>query len=114
LKPSESDTDRAEAYTARADAFYITQWSTIWSRFSQITKTCTGCPAVDKTSNIAEVSARSRKLLRLSRLAGALLKKLKGGSLSSSEEAILTEATTLHNRTITLTEQLPRFESQCE
>ncbi len=114
LKPSEKDIDRAESYTARADAFYITQWSTIWSRFSQITKTCTGCPAVDKTSNIAEVSARSRKLLRLSRLAGALLKRLKGGSLSSSEEGILTEATTLHNRTITLTEQLPRFESQCE
>lgn len=114
LKPSERDTARAEAYTARANGFYIAQWTTIWSQFSQITKTCTGCPAVDKTSNIAEITERSRKFLRLSRLSGTLLKKVKGGPLSSSEEAILTGATTLHNRTVILTEQLPRFESQCE
>jgi hypothetical protein len=114
LKPSASDTKRAEAYTALADSLYVAQWTTVWSRFSQVTKTCTGCPAVDKTSNIAEVTDRSRKLLRLSKIAGTLLKKLKGGTLSSTEEALLTEATTLNDRVVTLTEQLPRFESQCE
>jgi hypothetical protein len=114
LKPGQKEIDRAESYTARANSFYITQWTTIWSRFSQIIKTCTGCPAVDKTSNIAEITERSRKLLRLSRLAGTLLRNLRDGRLTSGEEAVLTEATTLHNRTVTLTEQLPRFESQCE
>lgn len=114
LKPPQKEIDRAESYAARASSFYITQWTTIWSRFSQVTRTCTGCPAVDKTSNIAEIAERSRKLLRLSRLAGTLLKNLRGGRLTSAEEAALTEATTLHNRTVTLTEQLPRFESQCE
>jgi hypothetical protein len=114
LKPGQKEIDRAESYAARANSFYVTQWTAIWSRFSQITRTCTGCPAIDKTSNIAEVTARSRKLLRLSGLAGALLKQLNGGTLSSTEKSILTEATTLHNRTVTLTERLPRFESQCE
>ena len=114
LKPGQKEIDRADSYAARANSFYITQWTTIWSRFSQIIKTCTGCPAVDKTSNIAEITNRSRKFLRLSRLAGTLLRNLRDGRLTSGEEAVLTEATTLHNRTVTLTEQLPRFESQCE
>jgi hypothetical protein len=114
LKPPQKEIDRAESYAARANSFYTTQWTTIWSRFSQIIKTCTGCPAVDKTSNIAEITDRSRKFLRLSRLAGTLLRNLREGRLTSAEEAVLTEATTLHNRTVTLTEQLPRFESQCE
>ncbi len=114
LNPTPAQIARANAYVARANSFYLAQWTTIWSKFSQVTKVCTGCPAVDKTSNIAEISNRSKKLLRLSRLAASTLKTVRGGRLTAGDEALLTTATTLDSRTVTLTEQLPRFESECE
>jgi hypothetical protein len=104
----------AETYMRQAQELYTKQWTTIWSGFSRTSQSCTGCLAIDKTSNIAEVTDRSKKLLRLSRLAATTLKKARGGRLSSTESGLLATATTLHEKTLTVSKELPRFESQCQ
>lgn len=103
----------AESYTSQARELYVQQWTTIWSSFSQITRSCTGCAAIDKTSNIAEITERSKKLLRLSKLAAATLKRARGGHLTSTEAALLNTAKTLHESILTVSKELPTFESQC-
>lgn len=104
----------AETYIRQAQELYTKQWTTIWSGFSRTSQSCTGCLAIDKTSNIAEVTDRSKKLLRLSRRAATTLKKARGGRLSSTESGLLATATTLHEKTLTVSKELPRFESQCQ
>lgn len=116
LRSSRSSTYEALArsYMEQAQELYTKQWTTIWSGFSKTSQSCTGCPAVDKTSNIAEVTDRSKKFLRLSKLAAATLKKARGGRLSSTDSGVLASATTLHEKTLTVSKELPRFESQCQ
>ena len=106
-------TKLAQSFTNQARDLYTQQWTTIWSSFSQITKSCTGCGAIDKTSNITEVTERSKKLLRLSKLAAATLRKARRGQLSSTDAGLLNTAKTLHQRIITVSKELPTFESQC-
>ena len=103
----------AQSYVKQAQELYNQQWTTIWSRFSQVTKTCTGCAAIDKSSNIAEITERSKKLLRLSKLAASTLKKAKGGRLNSTDSGLVNTATTLHERTLNVSKELPTFDSQC-
>jgi hypothetical protein len=103
----------AARYVKEAQALYTQQWTTIWSSFPQVTKSCTGCAAIDKTPSISELTERSKKLLRLSKLAAATLKKARRGRLNSTESGLLNAATTLHNRTLKISESLPRFDSQC-
>lgn len=103
----------AQRYAQQAQELYTQQWTTIWSRFSQFTKSCTGCAAIDKTSNIAEITDRSKKLLRLSKLAASTLKKARGGRLSSADSGLVNTATSLHERTLNVSKQLPTFDSQC-
>lgn len=103
----------AESYVSQAGSIYISTWTTIWTRFAQVSKLCTGCPATDKTSNIALIKNRSKKLLRLSKLAASTIIRIRRGRLNSAEEALLTTANSLHQRVLQLSDQLPRFESQC-
>ena len=104
----------AETYIRQAQELYTKQWTTIWSGFSRTSQSCTGCLAIEKTSNITEVTDRSKKLLRLSRLAATTLKKARGGRLSSTQSRLLASATSLHEKTLTVSNELPRFESQCQ
>jgi hypothetical protein len=69
---------------------------------------------MDMSSSVADVTTRSNKFLRLSKVAAMTLKKARRGSLKSSDEALVSAATSLHNRTVTVSEQLPRFDSQCK
>jgi hypothetical protein len=105
---------RAKSYATQAQDLYTRQWTTIWSSFSRVTKLCTGCGAIDKTSNVVEVTNRSKKFLRLSKLAGATLKKARGGRLTSTDAGLLNTATALHNRILAVSKELPTFESQCD
>ncbi len=110
---SSSYSKLADSYEAEARKLYLDQWTTIWSKFPQVTKACTGCAAVDTTPSIADITNRSKNFVRLTKLAGATLKKARRGSLKSSDEALVNTGTSLHNRTVTVSEQLPRFDSQC-
>ena len=111
---SSSYENLADSYESAAKSLYLEQWTAIWSKFPQVTKACTGCAAVDTTPSIADITARSNKFLRLTKLAAATLKKARRGSLKASDEAVVNSGTTLHNRTVTVSEQLPRFDSQCD
>jgi len=110
---SSAYTKLANSYESEAKALYLQQWTAIWSKFPQVTKSCVGCTAIETTSSIADITNRSKKLLRLSKLAAATLKKARRGSLKSSDAALANAGTTLYNRTVTVSEQLPRFDSQC-
>jgi hypothetical protein len=104
----------ADSYEAEAKSLYLQQWTGLWSKFPQVTKSCSGCAAMDMSSSVADVTTRSNKFLRLSKVAAMTLKKARRGSLKSSDEALVSAATSLHNRTVTVSEQLPRFDSQCK
>jgi hypothetical protein len=103
----------AKGYTSQAASLYISNWTTIWTSFAQVSKLCTGCPATDKTSDVAVIKNRSKKLLRLSKLAASTIIKIRRGRLNSGEEALLSSANSLHQRVLQVADQLPRFESQC-
>ena len=103
----------AKSYVSQAGIIYLANWTTIWTSFAQVSKLCTGCPATDKSSNVAEIKNRSKKLLRLSKLAASTIIKIRRGRLNSAEEALLKTANSLHQRVLQLADQLPRFESQC-
>jgi hypothetical protein len=105
--------DLADSYETKAQNLYLEQWQDIWSSFPQVSKSCTGCAAIDTTSSITEITNRSKKLLRLTKQAAATLKKARRGNLRPSDEARVTAGTTLYNRAIEVSKQLPRFNSQC-
>jgi hypothetical protein len=103
----------AEGYIQQAQELYTQQWTKIWASFPQITKACTGCAAIDKTPNITQITEVSKKFWRLSNRVASTLKKARRGRLTSAESGLLRTANTLHTRTLRISEELPRFDSQC-
>ena len=104
----------AKSYIQQAQDLYTQMWTTLWSNFPQVSTTCTGCAAIDKTQNIVAFTESSKKFLRLSKRVAATLKKARRGRLGSEESGLLNTATTLHNRTLVVSKELPAFESKCQ
>jgi hypothetical protein len=105
--------ERADSYTAQAKMIQLEQWEDIWSSFSQVSQNCTGCAAVDKTSDLTAIRGRAKQLLTLSRRAAASLRDVRRGRLTPQEQSLLRTAQTLYSRVEKVSETLPRFESQC-
>jgi hypothetical protein len=105
--------DLAASYEEEAQDLYLAQWKSIWSSFPLVTKSCVGCAAIQTSSNITEITGRAKQLHRLTKRAASTLKKARRRSLSSSDAARAATGTTLYNRTLEVSTQLPRFNSQC-
>ena len=104
---------RADSYVAQAKTIHLEQWQDIWGSFSQVSQTCTGCAAVDKTTDLTDIRGRAKQLLTLSRRAAASIKDVRRGRLTPEEQSLLRAAQTLYSQVEKVSETLPRFESQC-
>lgn len=105
---------QAASLVEKANALYLEQWAAIWGNFPKTSQACTGCAAIDKSGEIAEIADRSRKFLRLSRRAVALLRTARQRGLSSRAQALATNAEKLRDQVTDVSQSLPRFESQCD
>jgi hypothetical protein len=103
----------ADSFESEAERLYLEQSNYIWSSFPRVTKSCTGCGAIDTTSSVAEIIERSKKLFRLTKRAAMILRKVRHDSARSYDTARVITGTRLHNRTVEVSEQLPRFHSHC-
>jgi hypothetical protein len=97
----------------QAKTIHLNQWQDIWGSFSQVSQACTGCAAVDKTSDLSAIRGRAKQLLSLSKRAAATLKNVRRGRLTAQEVFLVTTAQTLYSKIEKVSEALPRFESQC-
>jgi hypothetical protein len=104
---------RADSFVAQAKTIHLNQWQDMWASFSQVSQACTGCAAVDKTSDLSAIRGRAKQLLSLSKRAAATLKNVRRGRLTAQEEFLVTTAQTLYLKIEKVSEALPRFESQC-
>ncbi len=103
----------ADSYESEAERLYLEQSNYIWSSFPQVTKSCTGCAAIDTTSSVMEITERSKKLFRLTKRAALTLRKARRDSARSYDTSRVITGTILHSRTVEVSEQLPRFHSHC-
>jgi len=114
LRVSSSLRSAAEALQREAHALYLAQWTDIWGSFPTTSVNCSGCAAIDKSGEIDEITARSQKLLRLSKAASALLKKARRGKVLSSDRTLSSSAVKLRDQVTDSAQALPRFESTCK
>jgi hypothetical protein len=104
---------QAKAYLKAADDLYVAQWTAIWSSFSVISKNCSNCAAVDKQPDIQALSTRSQSYVTLSQQVLRTLKKVSGGSVSTSSQSLNNQVAALHQSSVKTASSLPRFESNC-
>lgn len=105
---------QAASLVVKANALYLEQWAAIWGNFPKTSQACTGCAAIDKSGEIAEITDRSQAFLRLSRRATALLRTATRRRLSSRAKALYANAERLRGQVTDVAQSLPRFESQCD
>lgn len=113
LNPSPEAAALAQSYIEQAEALYLQQWQAIWTDFPIISKSCEGCLSIDKAPDIASLNLGARRLLRLNRRSVLVLKEARGGKLRPSDYDLMNMGTELEDQFSTTTQDLPRFESQC-
>lgn len=104
---------RADSFTSQAKTIHLEQWQDIWGSFSKVSLACTGCAAIDKTSDLSAIRGRAKQLLTLSKRAAAALRDVRRGRLTAEEQSLVRAAHSLYSRVEKVSETLPRFESQC-
>jgi hypothetical protein len=113
LNPGAEAEATAQSYIDQAEALYLQQWQAVWTGFPQVSLSCDGCSSIDKTTNIADLNLGARRLLRLNRRAILALKEARGGKLRPADYELMQAGTELHDLFTQTSQDLPRFESQC-
>jgi len=111
--PSEATKKRAQGIIDRVHNLYLEQWTSIWTNFSQIVRTCASCRQIDKSAEITSLSDREAYLYRLVRHAARVLKSVNTRRQVPSAETLVERSVALHEQFATTAQTLPRFESSC-
>jgi hypothetical protein len=113
VHPDARNRMKAEGFLVAADKLYNEQWTSIWGSFSVISRNCTSCAAVDKNADIQTLSIRSQGFVILSNQVAKVLKAANGGKLSRTSQSLVNSVASVHQKFLTSSKSLPRFESKC-
>jgi len=113
LNTSTRNKRRAESYLNQSQNLYLAQWSSIWSRFPQVSKSCPLCAQSDKSADIETLVNASLKQLALLNQTAELLNAANGSRKDQYAERLVEWAVRIQSRFTARTQKLPRFESKC-
>jgi hypothetical protein len=113
LNTSTRNKRKAESYLNQSQNLYLAQWSSIWSRFPQVSKSCPLCAQSDKSADIEKLVNASLKQLALLNQTAELLDAANGSRRDQYAERLVEWAVRIQSRFTTRTQKLPRFESKC-